>query len=343
MTISTDSKYIKLVSSRLRNFKQKDSYLWNFSCPICGDSQKNKSKARGYVYQKGNGLFYRCHNCSVGTNLGNLIKNLDDSLYKEYVMENYKSGETGVQNRPVSFIDIPPPRFGKLQKETSFTEAEVCSKLPEGHFCLTYLQNRMVPKESYNRLFFTQHYKRFLDALIPDHGKKVVDDARLVIPFYDEYNDLIGVSGRALETSDNKLRYVTLKIKEDTDKMVFGLDRVDLSKPVRIVEGPLDSMFLSNCLASGDSSLHQSVKNIKANNITLIYDNEPRNKEITKLMQEAIALGHNVVIWPDTVEGKDINEMVMNGLSPDEIEDIISNNTFKGIKAQTEFIFWKKV
>jgi hypothetical protein len=89
--------------------------------------------------------------------------------------------------------------------------------------------------------------------------------------------------------------------------------------------------------------LHQSVKNIKANNITLIYDNEPRNKEITKLMQEAIALGHNVVIWPDTVEGKDINEMVLNGLSPDEIEDIISSNTFKGIKAQTEFIFWKKV
>ena len=125
--------------------------------------------------------------------------------------------------------------------------------------------------------------------------------------------------------------------------MVFGLDRVDLSKPVRMVEGPLDSMFLSNCLASGDSSLHQSVKNIKSNNITLIYDNEPRNKEITKLMQEAIALGHNVVIWPDTVEGKDINEMVLNGLSPDEIEDIISSNTFKGIKAQTEFIFWKKV
>ena len=182
-----------------------------------------------------------------------------------------------------------------------------------------------------------------MDALNPDHGKELVDDSRLVIPFYDEYDDLIGVSGRSLETSDKKLRYVTMKIKGDSNKMVFGLDKVDLSKPVKMVEGPLDSMFLSNCLASGDSSLHQSIKNIKANNITLIYDNEPRNKEITKLMQEAIVLGHNVVIWPNTVEGKDINEMVLNGLSPDEIEDIISSNTFRGIKAQTEFIFWKKV
>jgi len=51
-------------------------------------------------------------------------------------------------------------------------------------------------------LLFTQHYADFVTALVPNHGKQLLNDARLVIPFYDEYNDLIAVSGRALETSD---------------------------------------------------------------------------------------------------------------------------------------------
>ena len=94
MSLPTDSKYVRLISSRLRNFKQKKDYLWNFSCPICGDSQKNKTKARGYVFPKGNNLFYRCHNCGVSTNVANLIKHVDGALHKEFVLEKYKSGET---------------------------------------------------------------------------------------------------------------------------------------------------------------------------------------------------------------------------------------------------------
>jgi len=60
-------------------------------------------------------------------------------------------------------------------------------------------------------------------------------------------------------------------------------------------------------------------------------------------MQDAIKLGHNVVIWPNTMNGKDINEMVMNGISVDEIESIISSNTFTGLEAQAKFTFWKKI
>jgi hypothetical protein len=61
------------------------------------------------------------------------------------------------------------------------------------------------------------------------------------------------------------------------------------------------------------------------------------------MMQDAIKSDHNVVIWPDTLQGKDINEMVMSGISVDEIERIISSNTFRGLEAQAKFTFWKKV
>lgn len=341
--LSIDSKYIQMVGFRLRNFKRKKDYLWNFSCPICGDSQKNKLKARGYVFPKGQDLFYTCHNCGIGLSLGNLIKHIDQNLHKEYVLERYTSGKTNSPNLANTVLNISPPKFDKVEKQKTFEFADWCDKLPEGHFCLEYLSKRQIPKEFYSKLLFTTHYKNFVDNLIPNHGKIIVNDARLVIPFYDEYNELIAVSGRALETSDKTLRYITIRTEESDKKLVYGMDRIKLSETVKIVEGPIDSLFLKNCLASGDANLSLIGNSISAGKKVLIYDNEPRNKDIVKMMQDAIKLGHNIVIWPNSVVGKDINEMIMNGLTVDEIERIISSNTKSGLEAQTSFVFWKKV
>lgn len=341
--LSIDSKYVRLLSFRLRNFKQKNDYLWNFSCPLCGDSQKNKTKARGYVFQKGTSLFYRCHNCGVSTNVGNLIKQVDGSLYKEYVLERYTSGESNNSYVANTILNITPPRFDKIEKQKFFEHGEWLSNLPSGHFCLDYAEKRKIPTQFFDKLLFTQNYKQFCDALIPNHGNKIIDDARLVIPFYDEYNDIIAVSGRALVTSDKTLRYVTIRTKESNNKLVYGLERIDLSKTVYLVEGPLDSLFMDNCLASADANLALTIKNISAGKKVLIFDNEPRNKEIVKMMQNAIKSDHFIVIWPDTIKGKDINEMILSGYTEPEIQSIISSNTFKGLEAQAKFTFWKKI
>jgi transcription elongation factor Elf1 len=343
MSLPIESKYVRLISSRLRNFKQKKDYLWNFSCPICGDSQKNKTKARGYVFPKGNNLFYRCHNCGVSIGVGNFIKAVDESLYKEFVLERYKSGETNNTRSANTVLNIPSPRFDKLDKQKVFEHAEWVDKLPSGHFCLEYCKKRQIPSNILSKLLFTPHYKQFCDDLVPNHGKTIVDDARLVIPFYDEYNELIAVSGRALETGDKTLRYITLRTNDSQDKLIFGMDRVDLNQTVKIVEGPVDSLFLKNCIASGDANLVLCADAISSDKIVLIFDNESRNKEIVKMMQNAIGLKYDVVIWPDTIGGKDINEIILSGKSQDEIEEIISSNTFRGIEAQLKFNMWKKV
>ena len=240
MSISVDSKYIGIISHRLRNFKRKNDYVWNFSCPVCGDSKKNASKARGYVYKKGNNLFYSCKNCGLGTSLGKLLEHIDGTIYKEYILERYKSGESGNSNFKDPTFNVPSPRFGKLDKPKQFEHAEFCSDLPSGHFCLDYLKNRKIPKEFYSQLLFTSHYKKFIDTLVPNHGKKLVDDARVIIPFYDVYNNLIAVSGRALETNDKTLRYITIRTTDSEDKLIFGMDRVSVHEPVRIVEGPIE-------------------------------------------------------------------------------------------------------
>ena len=61
------------------------------------------------------------------------------------------------------------------------------------------------------------------------------------------------------------------------------------------------------------------------------------------MVNKAIDTGHSVVISPESIEGKDINEMVMSGISPSEISDIISSNTFNGITAKLKFNMWKKL
>ena len=194
-----------------------------------------------------------------------------------------------------------------------------------------------------SQLLFTSHYKKFVDALVPNHGKKLVDDARVIIPFYDVYNNLIAVSGRALETNDKTVRYITIRTTDSEDKLVFGMDRLNVHETVKVVEGPIDSLFLSNCVASGDANLTAVADNISAGKKVIIFDNEPRNKDIVKLMQESIKSNHQIVIWPDTIQAKDINEMIISGISPDEIESIISSNTVSGLEAQLKFNFWKKV
>ena len=277
MSLPIESKYIRLISSRLRNFKQKSTNLWNFSCPFCGDSQKNKTKARGYVFAKGNNLFYRCHNCGVSTNVANLIKHVDGALHKEFVLEKYKSGETNNAFNANTVLNISPPKFDRVEKSKIFEHGEWLDKLPSGHFCLEYATKRQIPLKYYDKLLFTQHYNQFVTTLIPNHGKQIVDDARLVIPFYNEYSELIAVSGRALETNDKTLRYVTIRTIESDKKLIYGMDRIDLNQPVKIVEGPIDSLFLSNCIASGDANLALVADEISATEKVLIFDNEPRN------------------------------------------------------------------
>lgn len=338
------------MSSRLRNFKQKKEDLYNFSCPVCGDSQKNKLKARGYAFKKGNDLFYSCHNCGVGMNIGNLINHVDPTLHREYVLERYTSGETGRGKTKSSApkFNIPTPRFDKVEKQKSYEHSEWCSALPDDNICKKYVTERKIPTDFLDKLLYTSHFKQFVDALVPNHGKEITDDCRLVIPFYNEHGELIAVSGRALADTTYKLRYVTVRTVESKDKLIYGMERLNTDSLVKVVEGPIDSIFLKNCVASGDSNLsitaEELIKSgVSKDKLVLILDNEPRNKEIVKMIANAIKNDFNVVIWPDNIEQKDINEMVMSGMSMDEIENIIVNNTYSGLQALTKFTFWKKV
>ena len=135
-----------------------------------------------------------------------------------------------------------------------------------------------------------------------------MDEPRLVLPFIDKDGMLFGFTGRSFKK--NSLRYLTIMI-DDTKPKIFGLDKVDFNRKYYVVEGPIDSLFLDNAIAvSGTSFGKLSETGLDKDNLNIVFDNQPRNVEVCKLIEKNIDQGYSVVIWPQTIIAKDINETI---------------------------------
>ena len=325
-----DTKYLNLISPMLPLFKKKGDNLWNFRCPYCGDSQKSRSKARGFVFRKKNDLFFKCHNCAVGASLGNLIKHVDSKTYDDYILERYRKGiETKSSPQPEFKFDAP------VFKKNVFKSLQSISQLSQTHPARRLVGERSLLEYSHD-LFLCPSFYKFTNTLVPNKFPSLCGDhPRLMIPFRNEEGEIFAYQGRAfgLETP----KYITIKLDEDADK-IFGLDRVDKSKPILVVEGPLDSLFLDNCVAMAGADFNNF-----EGDLTIIFDNEPRNKEICKQIEKNISQGRKIVIWPDTVKEKDINDMILAGYSKKSIQQIITDNTFQTASASLRFAEWRKI
>lgn len=341
MSMWIDHKYVGILSVKLDKFTRKDSYIYNFRCPICGDSQKNKNKARGYLFAKTGGLFYKCHNCNASMSLGKLIENVDPSMYKEYCLDRYKEGETGSGAHKNHGFVFEPVVFQSSKETNAFKSLLTkLEDLPADHDALRYLEYRKIPTNRYSDLRYVDDISKFKQFAEGYDDKIVTNEGRLVLPFFNEKNELVGLSGRAL--GEEKIRYITIKIKTDSH-MIFGLNKVDKSKRVYVTEGPIDSLFLPNSVAVGNSNL-KSIENVISKSVAvLVYDNEPRNKEIVREMESAIKSGFHVCIWPENIVAKDINEMIQyENLSEDEILTTINKNTFFGPEAIMNLLLWRR-
>ena len=336
MSIWIDQKYIGAMSPRLDKFSRKGDYTYNFRCPICGDSRTNLNKARGYIFARQGGLFYKCHNCSASMSLGNLIKNVDLSLYKEYCLDRYKAGETGRKPHKENGFVFKPVTFGSNKSENFKGILTKLSELNSSHEAIQYLVKRKLSLNKISDLYLVSDVSK-LKVLAPDYEDKIMThEPRIVMPFYDSNNELVGLSCRAIR--GEKQRYLVVRIKDDLP-MLYNMNHVDKTKQIYVTEGPIDSLFLPNAVAVGNSNLKYALNYFE--NAVLCYDNEPRNKEIIKLMAEAIQANAKICIWPKSIAEKDINEMILVGRTEEEILDIINKNTFEGLTAMVEFTSWR--
>ena len=319
-----DSKYIGLVSSRLQKFKRVKADLYNFRCPICGDSQKHKNKARGYFYQVKTNTNYKCHNCGASLSFNNFLKQIDPTLHKQYTMEKFRDGHTGKN----FVVDEPEFNF----KKPVFKKQIDLPKASEVPVAKEYLEKRMIDP---TKFYFTKKFKQWVNTQKRTFDTIGRDESRIIIPMYDTDRNLIGFQGRSL--GPNYVKYITIMLNDDAPK-IYGLDKINDSEPIYITEGPFDSTFVENSVAMCGSDI--DIGTFGWSNYIWIYDNEPRNREIVTRLSKTIDRGDKVIIWPSQVDDKDINDMVLSGHN---IMPILESNTYSGLEAQVQFNNWKKV
>ena len=319
-----DAKYIGLVSSRLKKFKRVKANLFNFRCPICGDSQKQKNKARGYIYPIKNNMNYKCHNCGASLSFNNFLKQVDTTLHKQYTLEKFKEGHTGRN----FVVEEPKFEFSKPVFKKSFD----LPKASSNSVASDYLTKR---KLNPDKFYFADKFMEWTNSQKQTFDTILRDESRIVIPMYDEDKNLIGFQGRALGKSFTK--YITVMLDDEAPK-AYGLDSIDKTSTVYITEGPFDSTFICNSIAMCGADADISSWGIS--DPVWIYDNEPRNREIVSRIQRTINNGGRVVIFPSSIDEKDINDMVITG---HDVQKIVECNTYSGLEAKLKFNTWKKV
>jgi transcription elongation factor Elf1 len=334
-------KYIGFMSSRLERFKRVGSSLYRFRCPICNDSEYNKTKTRGYIYSKQGKMLFFCHNCGASMSAENFIKKVDQNLYNEMQLEKLQSSRTPQQIDYENFVEkMKKPVF---LKSGPLKGLKKVSQLDPNNPIKKFVVKRKIPNPYHAKLFACSNFMEYVNGLIPNKFDKealVHDEARLLIPFFDKDKNLHAFQGRSLRNT--KTKYITI-VLDDSKPKVYGLDTVDLNKTTYVFEGPIDSMFINNSIAIAGGEMVSALSGFDKKNLVLVYDNEPRSRETIKKLDKSILNGYNVCIWPDNLEHKDVNDMVLAGLSSEFIEYIIKNNVYGDLKAKLALKKWSKV
>jgi hypothetical protein len=336
--LSIDVSYIGRLSTRLSQFKRVRQDVWCARCPICGDSKKNPFKKRFYIYKNNNHYSCKCHNCGYTSTFGKFLESEFPEEYKSYLLEKFPFKKT-----------IDKSRFKKKSSEIVKKSTKKCNgldysclikfeDLSPDHPARLYVEKRKIP---FDRVLYSPRFSDFI--LYLNMNKYIVSyeyakEPRLIIPFYKESGISTVCQARAFSKKET-LRYITIKEDENENK-IFGMDRIDKTKPIWVVEGPIDAMMIPNCIAmSGISTkIPSDIEPI------FIFDNEPRNRDVVKMMRKRLEQGHKVVIFSDKDEYNDLNDFIVKGgFSAEKLVDKLTKIIYSEAVGLLKLNDWRKV
>lgn len=330
------AREIAYVLPMYRDHSRNGAIKVNFRCPICGDSAKDKYKARGWFYEANGHVRFGCFNCGRNFQFTKYLELYDQERWKIYLKEKYK-------NEPKK--KKPEPKKVEKKKVESVEALPYCTSLadlPETHPCVQYLLNRKMPRDKLGLFFFTAEWKKLSNYLNPGTYEHEEREYRLVIPIYNIDKTISMIQGRALGDVDKNQRYLTVKKDPDALK-VFGMERIDPKKTVYFHEGPIDSVFIPNSVAivGGNMALEDAPY---PNNRVWVLDNEPRSIDTVERIEKLISAGEKVVLW-DEIKfiSKDVNDMILKeGATASEIETYFKQNTVSGLSAKMRLAKWRR-
>lgn len=326
--------YAKIYGARLQRFTvtNHNPFSAGARCPICGDSQKSQTKTRFTFFTRGQDVGVYCHNCYYSTGLVRFIREHDEYLYRQLLTDTLRESGDGSDYRGI---------IKEKVKTTSEDWKKVLTLAPYSPKAAKYLDSRLIPKATWNRLFYTQNLKHsYVDicdslGVEVDGTKKIPEIEGIFFPFIND-GCLTFSNTRNLDSSSD-LRYVTLEFQ--ASQKIFGLETLK-DGPVYVTEGPIDSLFLKNGVATGDASLGKVSAVIDKDRLVLVPDNEPRAPVQNKNIRKMIEQGFSVVLFPESIKEKDLNDMKKSGY---DVQELVELNTYKGLSANLAFKKWSKL
>jgi hypothetical protein len=339
--LHVDLGWLNKISINLERFKKIKTDTYNCRCLICGDSKTRSNVTRLYFYAKKGNLNVFCQNCGYSHSFFTFMKEIFPSHFEEYKRETMFDTFNQKTQRKTE-INLQPrlpklPSVDNVKIEDFKRNMVSVLDLEESHPAKKMLRGRAFSETEMSRLYYTDDFKYLAQTLNEESTEKLRDgEPRIIIPFISPTGVVEMIQGRSLD-KNSKLKYISIKRHDDVEK-VYGLYELDKTKTRYCVEGPFDSLFVDNCIATCDANL------TRVDADCYIWDVQPRNKDVCKYMEAAIESNKKLVIWPFSPSKKlDINDMIKAGVSRKEIMKVIKDNTFSGLTAKVKFMQWKKV
>lgn len=335
-----DQAYVNRVSVRLERFRQKSPGRWNFRCPVCGDSAKDPTKTRGWLFDKGGEVRYHCFNDDTcGSNFSYFLYRMDPALASEYRLEKFK--EYGGKPGRATAIEFEQPER-EVGSSVHVESLPTIASLPKDHFARKYIEDRKIPMFFLDKLYFCETWKALTNQYEPGTYETIwKDEARIVIPAYNADRKLSCFQGRSLDPDVDEKKYLTVKVIDELK--LWGLDRAQKNKPLFLLEGAFDAMFLDNTTAMFGGLMNPEDLPVGYDWV-FVLDNEPRNLSVLRRYQQLIKKRAKFVSWLGwPYPYKDVNLCVQNGIDPKDIQRYFECNIVSGLPAQLQFDKWKKL
>lgn len=334
-----EEKYISLIGMQLQHFHKQSRTTYTFRCPVCGDSRQRSNKTRGYLFLYKGQYFYKCHNCTVSMSFRAFLRQQAPELFREYQLDVIRQDPASATVRCLGVTEKVTPMFRNEKSASTKLSLPSIDVLPEEHLAVTYCRNRKLPDAALSHLYFTEEWTTWIKEMKWSYALPEDHAPRLIIPWFDRQHHLLGAQARRIDATGSAARYVTLK-HDSCQNKIYGWERVDLHSLIYIVEGPLDSWFLPNAVASMDADLLR-IKSayFESHASVLIWDNEPRNAAVVSNLYKAIKANQTVVVWPTHLNEKDLNDMAKAG---HDVIALVKQHTVRGLRAELEFLRWRR-
>lgn len=337
--LHVDLQWLNRISVNLQRFRKIKTDTYNCRCNVCGDSKISERKTRLYFYVKKGQMNVMCQNCNYSHSFYKYMKDNFGSYFEDYRRETMFDTFTVRKVRQdivtLTECNAKKPDVLMMIKDIG-NHATPLLSLDEKHPARAMLTDRAFTDKELKRLWYTDNFKDFASLINAEATEKLMkSEPRIIIPFVNYKGEIEMIQGRSIGPS--KIKYVSIKAHNDIDK-VFGMYEADEANTVYCVEGPFDSLFVDNCVASCDANLTRVDADV------YVWDNQPRNKDVIKYMQSAIDAGKSIVIWPTSPDKKqDINDLIQAGVSRELLMKVIRQSTYKGISAKLKFTQWKRI